>query len=61
MADQPNEERPDATPPTDLELLKRLGQERGYRFTIDADGTERMYRPDGSLAVIARRRPPLKS
>lgn len=30
----------------------------GYRFEIDADGTTRMYRPDGSLALEARKTRP---
>lgn len=30
---------------------------RGYRFKIEEDGTEKLIRPDGSVAVIAR--PPI--
>jgi hypothetical protein len=41
-----------------LELAKRLAIEQGYRFEIDNDGTERMIRPDGTVALIAR--PPKK-
>lgn len=40
----------------DLDMLKALSIARGYRFEIDPDGTERMYRPDGTLAVTARQR-----
>jgi hypothetical protein len=37
-------------------MLKRMAEQRGCRFEIDADGTERMIRPDGTVAVIARKR-----
>jgi hypothetical protein len=40
----------------DLEWLKALAMLRGYRFETDRDGTERMIRPDGSVAIIARKR-----
>ncbi len=42
---------------TVLAQLKAIGRWEGYRFEVDADGTERMYRPDGSLAVTARPKP----
>jgi len=38
-----------------LEKLKEMSVKIGYRFEVDpADGTERMYRPDGTLAVTAK-------
>lgn len=37
-----------------LANLKAIGEAHGYRFEIDAEGTHRMYRPDGSLAMVAR-------
>lgn len=36
-----------------LDLAKALGQAMGYTFARDADGTERVYRPDGTLAITA--------
>lgn len=37
-------------------LLRREAERRGYRFELSEDGTEeRMIRPDGTVAVIARR------
>jgi hypothetical protein len=38
---------------SDLDMLKAFAQ-RGYTIQIDPDGTERVMRPDGSVAVIAR-------
>lgn len=42
-------------PPRHLDELKAMSVALGYRFEIDADGTERMIRPDGSVALIARK------
>lgn len=42
---------------TDLERIKELIAKVGYRVERDADGTERVIRPDGSVAVIARPKP----
>lgn len=39
-----------------LEQIKALAIEQGFRFEVDEDGTERAIRPDGTVAVIARRR-----
>lgn len=39
-----------------LPMLRSLARSMGYTFVVDQDGTERMYRPDGSLAIIATRR-----
>lgn len=38
---------------TDLDRVKDLATAQGYRFVTFPDGTERCYRPDGSLAVTA--------
>jgi hypothetical protein len=38
-----------------LQRMKAAALARGYSFEVDLDGTERMLRPDGSLATIARR------
>jgi hypothetical protein len=46
------------TPVLTLELVKKLAAEQGYRFEVDTDGTERMIRPDGTVALVAR--PPKK-
>ena len=43
---------------TALAWLKRLAVARGYRIDVAPDGTERLVRPDGTVAVIAR--PPNK-
>ena len=40
---------------SDLELLKALSIQLGYSFVISKDGQEeRMIRPDGTVALIAR-------
>lgn len=40
----------------DLTTLKEWANRLGYTFVVSEDGTEeRMLRPDGSLALIARR------
>jgi hypothetical protein len=39
--------------PLTLDLVKTLAQIAGYRFEIGADGVERMYRADGTLARSA--------
>jgi hypothetical protein len=42
--------------PTLNETLRQAAIARGYRFEVSTDGNEeRMIRPDGSVAVIARR------
>lgn len=41
-----------------LERIKQLARLRGYTFEVDADGTERTIRPDGTVAVIARPKEP---
>lgn len=39
-----------------LWMLKRMALASGYRFEVNEDGNEeRMYRPDGSLALTASR------
>jgi hypothetical protein len=40
----------------DLERLKALALSMGYRIDVDKDGTERLIRPDGTVAVIAKKR-----
>lgn len=40
----------------ELVTMKQEMVRRGYWFEIDADGTERMYRPDGTLALTARKK-----
>lgn len=40
-----------------LSLLKAFVIRHGYRIEVDPDGTERVIRPDGTVAVIARRPP----
>jgi hypothetical protein len=41
---------------TELARLKAIAEAVGYRFERSADGTEeRMIRPDGTVAVIARK------
>ena len=43
---------------TALEILKGVLAPLGYRFEVSPDGQEeRMYRPDGTLALVARRTP----
>lgn len=43
---------------SDLDFLKRLSLAKGYRFEVSADGSvERMIRPDGTVAVTARKTP----
>lgn len=43
---------------TVLEAAKAEAIRRGYRFEVSEDGQEeRMIRPDGTVAVIARRKP----
>ena len=37
-----------------LESLMEVGRMLGYRFERDPDGTVRVVRPDGTVAVIAR-------
>ena len=38
-----------------LEWLKHMASLTGYRFEVSQEGTEeRMIRPDGTVAVIAR-------
>lgn len=34
--------------------LKALALQIDYTFKVDPDGTERMIRPDGTIALIAR-------
>lgn len=29
-------------------------EKAGYQFVVEADGTERVFRPDGSVAITAR-------
>lgn len=36
-------------------------EQRGYRFEMDPDGTIRMIRPDGTVAIIARKQIRLES
>jgi hypothetical protein len=45
----------DPPPTLTLEQLKQLVMHLGYRIEISEDGTERLIRPDGTVAVIARR------
>lgn len=42
-----------------LQELNQLMEALGYRFEQDTDGTVRMYRPDGSLAMTAT--PPVEA
>ena len=39
-----------------LAKVKEAAAVFGYSFEVDPDGTERMIRPDGSVAVIAKRK-----
>jgi hypothetical protein len=41
----------------ELEFLKELARASGYRFERDPDGTERMIRPDGTVAVMTKGEP----
>jgi hypothetical protein len=43
------------TPTLTLEQLKQLVMHLGYRIETSEDGSERVIRPDGTVAVIARR------
>jgi hypothetical protein len=47
--------------PLSIEQLKDMATMAGFRFEVDADGTERMYRPDGTLAVTARKKTQVES
>lgn len=38
-----------------LNFIKGIAMARGYRFEVK-DGVERMYRPDGTLALEARKK-----
>jgi hypothetical protein len=38
-----------------LDALKKIALARGYRIEVDADGTERLIRPDGTVAMIAHK------
>ena len=40
-----------------LDMLKAMLLQLGYTIQIDRDGTERVIRPDGSVAIIARPSP----
>lgn len=41
----------------ELSYVKQLAVAAGYRFEVSEDGnTERMIRPDGTVAVIARKK-----
>lgn len=40
---------------SELDLWKQLSISQGFRFEVDPDGTERMYRPDGTLALTAKK------
>jgi len=43
----------------DLQTMKILASRLGYRFETSADGNvERMYRPDGTLALTATKEKP---
>jgi hypothetical protein len=46
---------PNLTVTLTLDALKKIVLARGYRIEVDADGTERLIRPDGTVAVIAHR------
>jgi hypothetical protein len=37
-----------------LAILKMIAEARGYRFEVHPDGSERMIRPDGTVAIIAK-------
>jgi hypothetical protein len=45
-----------APPTLTLEQLKQLVLRFGYRIETSEDGTERLIRPDGTVALIARRK-----
>jgi hypothetical protein len=50
----------DGMTPEQLEIVKDAARRLGYRFTsqiVDGQYEERMIRPDGTAAVIARKKP----
>ena len=41
-----------------IEDMKKIAEQLGYKFEVNADGTEeRVVRPDGSVAIVVRRPP----
>lgn len=48
--------RPGGMDQTTHDRLKAAAETRGYTFEVGLGGEERMIRPDGTVAVIARRK-----